>query len=563
MGGVFIHDRAGRHRRTLMSGPPLPGHATEPWRVRIRDTEGNIRGAGVSLTDGYVLTCAHVLDGTGGEVVVDFVALGDPVSLPARVRPELFVGPDEAGRGDVALIELDRHQPGGLDATLRRTALGWPREVRVFGFPGDVPYGVHTRATLAGQSGPHGEWLQMNGLGPHEPRVRAGFSGAGVVDAETGDVLGIVVGEYTGEAVAMSWMIPVETIVSHLPMALRWVTGESYADESFAEPSRPGADQAGITRRAIDWLNKRDTGDTLLVVLGRDAEAIRWITAVSGREQRSGITPAPGEPVPVPGSIDVAVDASRRSPDDVARRILDRAGIRLDGELPSAARIRAGVPPMTIVMHGIDEAERPGELLEGVLRPLAENGSRLVLVFRSESSPHLRTVRSWPVGTPAYRVERLTERLADLQALEQRVLGLLAKVVDRTPVDWRHGRLAGELKRLRAGPPDADGELRRLLERCERATARASRTLASHEKRLLRMKAERDRLRGLLGAYHATAGGAGLAEDLGLAPLYEAAYQALWRFPTDLAAAGGALEAYQRAIWRALGMGGTGDGDLL
>jgi hypothetical protein len=60
--------------------------------------------------------------------------------------------------------------------------------------------------------------------------------------------------------------------------------------------------------------------------------------------------------------------------------------------------------------------------------------------------------------------------------------------------------------------------------------------------------AQRDELRGLLGAYKAKAARLGAAEDPELTRGYAQAYGLLWTAPCDLAAAGAAVAAYQRAI---------------
>lgn len=536
----------------------LPKHATEPWRVRICDTAGRIRGAGVALAGGYVLTCAHVLTDAGGKVVVDFVGLPHTPSLMARVRPDRCVRQEDDRRGDVALLELERRPPDGVGATLRRAALSWDRPIRVCGFPHHPERGVHTRATLTGQDGQGGEWLRLVARSPEEQRVRTGFSGAGVVDDRTGDVLGIVVGESAG----LSWMIPVETIVSHLPRVAEWVTGDAVADEVFTKPTGPEAGRAGVERDLTAWLARPDTGDSVMIVVGPDVSGLYRIITRSSREQRSGAPAHPEGPWPAIGSIDLAVDASGRSADDVARRVLNRAGIPLDGEVPPAAQLRAGVPPMTIVVDGVDEARRPLELLADVLEPLAGNGSRLVLGFRAESSPALAAVRSWDVGKTGYRLERLAERIGELRTAEQAVISLRNDIRLALPAGYEATALQVALSELRTIAAGRDEELtRRFLDRCERKTARALRRSDRLAAQLREALGERGVLRGGLGAYQAKANADGLVEDVGIAGLYRTAYEALWRSPTDVVAAREAVREYRLAIRRARGDGGEQDDD--
>src|SRR5262249_21137653 len=175
-------------------------------------------------------------------------------------------------------------------------------------------------ATLADSGGPGGEWvrldLRMNPRSPGEPRVRAGFSGAGVVDHRTGHVLGIVAGEYPDPAGALSWMIPVETILSYLPRVAEWVSGDPAQFCRPAQVAAPGRDQDHFVRTFAEWLNRRDTGDCLMIVVGPQVGAMREIVARSSRERRCGAAPA-GTDAPVPGSVDVAVDVSGRTVEDV------------------------------------------------------------------------------------------------------------------------------------------------------------------------------------------------------------------------------------------------------
>jgi len=53
----------------------LPSTVDEPWRVRIRDANGVVRGAGVLPANQHVLTCAQVLIDTDDGVIIEFVGL--------------------------------------------------------------------------------------------------------------------------------------------------------------------------------------------------------------------------------------------------------------------------------------------------------------------------------------------------------------------------------------------------------------------------------------------------------------------------------------------------------
>lgn len=217
-----------------------------PWRARVSDVDGRLRGGGVLLGDRHVLTCAHVVgleQDPEAEVRVDFVELADRAPVPARVVAGGWVPPDEHGRGDLALLELSEPVGSGLGTVLRRNPWPLDRAVRVYGFPPHVEYGIWVRARLAGPAGPGGEWIQLN---DPDARIEAGFSGCAVLDDATGRTLGIVVASLRPGGVA--WMIPTEVIVRYLPQVERWVTAPSALDERLDQlevhaGGSPGSDQ--------------------------------------------------------------------------------------------------------------------------------------------------------------------------------------------------------------------------------------------------------------------------------------------------------------------------------
>ena len=86
------------------------------------------------------------------------------------------------------------------------------------------------------------------------------------------------------------------------------------------------------------------------------------------------------------------------------------------------------------------------------------------------------------------------------------------------------------------------------LDRCEGALAAAVRQTEDCERSAATGLANRDELRGLLGAYKAKAARLGMAEDGDLVTSYDQARDLLWSAPCDLAAAVAAVAGYQRAI---------------
>jgi serine protease Do len=538
----------GRHQDSRAIGPDH-----EPWRVRIRDAASRATlGAGVLLDGGdHVLTCAHVLGGPGDEVLVESVSCPHPTPTLARVVPGCYVRPLEDQRGDVALLQLGQRQTQVAGATLRRAALSWHRPVRVCGFPRELDDGVYTRARLAGYVGPGGEWLQMNAQSSGEQRVRAGFSGAGVVDERTGEVLGIVVGYYTDTTAGLSWMIPVETIINHIRPVARWVTGDPALGEGFGARAGNTVERPGLARDIATWLDRRDTGDAIMIVVGPGVSELYRAVTLSSRERRTvALDPLPAT-VPALGTVDLALNVSGKSVDEVSRRIISRVGIPRDEAVSPSEQVRSGIPPMTIVLDGIDRAQEPGALLNEVLRPMAESDHRLLLAFGEESSPGLTIARSWDIGTIPHRLDRLDERIRALGEAEQRLMALSLRVKPPEPVTSHFADLRmalSQLRKMAASDPESTWEP---LERCERRTARSARRTAEATDPLVELLTERNELRGLLGAYRAKANHDGLVEDIALAADYRRARQLLWQSPVDVSGAREAVLEYRMSVHRA------------
>lgn len=488
--------------------------------MRLVDTEGRTHGAGVQLGQRHVLTCAHVVSDIGDDVVVR----AGSATARAVVRRSVPTLPD--GRGDVALLELDRDLPGD-GAVLHRAAVSWDRAVHVFGFPEELSDGVYARTVTAGRAGPGSEWIQMNARSSVEQRVRRGFSGGGVVDDQTGAVLGIVVSAYKDKTQAsanLSWMIPVETIISHLPDVTRWVTGESAADEVFSGRASPEVSRVGVAKALADWLARSGRGDVVITVVGADRRELYRLVALADRESRLVAPDAPDGTVPAVGSIDLAVDASGRTADEVALRIVRRVGIAVDERVGSSALVRSGIPPMTVAVDGVDQAVDPDELLNGVLRPLAEHGTRLILGFRHPESPSLTAARAWEVDQRLDDLSRVIVAHGGDRAmrLRQRVteLRIIAKRLGPAAVRPQLEKFAREVAGIEAdaGPDDVPREL--------------------HEQEKL------------LDVYLAKAVKRRIAERPDLVALHRTATGLLRREPPDLDAVKDTVLAYARAVRR-------------
>jgi serine/threonine-protein kinase PknG len=381
--------------------------------VRVCDAHGNILGGGVLLGTKHVLTCAHVLlesgylgtgeSATSLEVVIDFVGLRPMRSASARVAAGGWVPPDEVEGGDIALLELDLAEPTGSSAPLRRLAVTWGRTVYTCGFPRSHPNGLWLGAKLAGNGGPGIEWVQMNATAPGSP-VRAGFSGSPVFDEMTQRVIGMVVGRYVDDELGLSYMIPVETILRHLPRVKEWTDGSTSSDRSLVENIESLTIDDRLAREIVSWIERnRDVDNTLIIVTGDpgspQSATVRRVISLADREQRPNaadplVAQAPEGTVPPAGSIHLAIDATGKTPGEVFGRVVDRTGIPMGQSTELTVELLDSPPPMTIAVYGIDDSAKPVALVTDVLEPLAKRGHRLLLAFRQEFSPSLSIARS-------------------------------------------------------------------------------------------------------------------------------------------------------------------------
>ncbi|NUT93924.1 MAG: trypsin-like peptidase domain-containing protein [Saccharothrix sp.] len=500
-------------------------HGAEPWRVRVRDRGGGgVLGAGVLVDPEHVLTCAHVAL-AGEELAVDMVALPGSPASDARILA--CVPPDGDDRGDVAILKLKTRQPRGVGATLRKAALTWDRPVHTLGYPRGqgLDIGVWARMTLAAGAG--SEWLQMNRRSDGEQRVRAGFSGSGVADDATGDVLGIVVSEYTDDDAGLSWMVPVAAIEAHLPLLSEWSVGDRGIDSDRFVPPAGSAHPAERVREIMDWLARRRDGAAVLIVVGDELTDLRHAVALSSVGDSA-------EP-------DLALDVEGLTAEDVSRRIVDRAGLAVHGS--STERVQAGTPPMTVVVDGVDQADEPQSLLDDVFRPMVSSGARLVFGFRDEGSTALDAARALAREAVAARLDGFAERIA-----------VLLRSGAGYGVDNGAGRLRLRLTALRRAAADDWALVAERLPRFDRAIARVERERSAARQD----ESDLSDLRGLLEAWKAKAGDGGLVEHIGIATAYRKAHARLAADPVDVAAAREAVREYQDAVRRALARGEHG-----
>ncbi|WP_433686357.1 trypsin-like peptidase domain-containing protein [Micromonospora carbonacea] len=532
-------------------------HGRQPWVVRIRGGNGVILGSGTLLGDRHVLTCAHVVDRAVGRATAGATPPADRVQVELVRLPRLsarsagvvaggWVPAGKEGQGDIALLELSDPVPGRLGPELRRLPL-WEKHVYAFGFPKEFRDGETVHAVLNGGAGPANEWMQMD-PSPASPglRVRSGFSGAAAVDNETGYVVGMVVSYYSGPGSGRSFMIPVETMLHHLPLLQTWVVGDSSVDRELTSVGG-GREDGEVARRTADFFARRSPQNVLVVVTGpptsTPSATVRRAVVLSNRQLRpSSVDPAAAErdpSLPPLGSIDLALDAAGKPPRELAARILGFVG--------STGHLLGDAAPRSLLIDGVDESSDPEALVDDVIGPIVDRAAdrdlRILVGFRSPAVG-LRLALLARRITGLHDAEHLARE--HRRRLEARVRGL-------PPAKPRATLLRIRLTALRAAAREPDpGPLLEHLAAMEQGTDRALHEATALRRELTARAAEHQQLRGLLDAHRARAVAGGLTEHRGIGRSYRQAHDLLWAGPCDLTEAADAVHAYAEAVRGAL-----------
>ncbi|MEV0278492.1 serine protease [Streptomyces sp. NPDC050610] len=575
------------------------------WRVRIRSRASRaVTGAGILLDTDTVLTCAHVITDQYGqpdpdaEVLVELAAVRDARPVPARVAEDGWKPQQADHCADVALLRLSVPQPPEYATSLHRLPPTWRRPVNMYGFPGSNEHGMLFRATLDGRAGPQSEWVQMTPDTPADT-VRRGFSGSAVEVSDTGHVIGMVVSRYddpadavpTGQRRSLSYMIPTETILYHLPVVTQWVHGRQGIDRRLVSQLTDGAQDVRLARRLARWLrrgslslpggdgpvrNGANSGDTIdsrpggfagtggadglmdvesLVITDEESdkyETLRRAVTLASRELSGGhslprVTRRPQGTVPPVGSVDLAIVAPDWTAPDLARLVADRMGLRTHNGASPADLIRTGTVPLTVVAVGVDRAPDPEALLR-LLGLLASRGGKLLIVFHDPRAPGLALAEELFRPDP----ERVDAWLAWLAGQVERVRSAgeeargyvgelhITRSLLRADPDLRSYRVLPKL----AAFEHAVASVLSKAEAGRRAEAERGRAAAE-------LELARGDLEGLLSAAVAKLGALGPAEREDMVRLRRAARRALDARPFGLEAAERAVYGFARAVSRA------------
>ncbi|SCF28471.1 trypsin-like peptidase domain-containing protein [Micromonospora mirobrigensis] len=311
---------------------------------RIRGRSGQVVGTAFLVAADLVLTCAHVVTAALGGDRHDSGPPADPVCVEF---PLVGVGGAEAGHcgtvvgwqparldgsGDTALLRLDRPAPPqARRVRLTLTEAVWGDEVRVFGFPVDLPeeYGVWVAAELRARQG--AGWLQVESS-PQQRRIGPGFSGSPVW-GPGGGVVGMIVAAERANTTA--YLIPVRTLVEAHPEIAAPDPAESCPyrglDPFLEEHAAHFRGRAALTDRLASLVDRQPlvtlagpsgSGKSSLVYAGLMPRLRERGTLVTAFRPLPGMRPAALLADSVIGVLDPALDVVGRH--DEAASLADR-----------------------------------------------------------------------------------------------------------------------------------------------------------------------------------------------------------------------------------------------
>jgi hypothetical protein len=364
------------------------------WQVRICKDDGESAGAGVMLGAGWVLTCAHVVDDAGGgsgQVRVDSVLCRPRWSRSATVVPGCWVSEHGTQRGDLAVLRMDHPVECHQGARLRKSPVR-DVEVWVHGFPDRGRVGVTAEGRLVGSSY-DGDWVEMHPpIGYMGQWVTLGFSGAGVVERETGYLVGLLVAVRESAGRANAWMMPAATIAGYLPAVRPFTDGIDAVDDTFDHSVDGGiaASESEVDRALRAEVRRLFGGTWSGTAAITGTTGTPWLarlvaTADPAVRRRLPETVTSADVALGIGAVDFAMDAKDCTVAEILERIAYRFAIGGDDPARLIDRLEHRRPPATIVVDRVDSARDPDRLVSELLAPLAararRHGIRLVLVF--------------------------------------------------------------------------------------------------------------------------------------------------------------------------------------
>jgi hypothetical protein len=194
-------------------------------RIRRANSAGvAVVGAGFLVSEGCVLTCAHVVTEALGlprnepnalDRLVDLDLIdSDGQFIPFKAQVVFWspVNPGKQGE-DIAGLMLEGDIPDECQfLTFSYERQFWKHSFGTFGFPSGHDQGVWAHGELLGARGGDG-WVQMEAIKAQGYPIQPGFSGSPIWDEELGVVVGMAVAaERKREEARTAFMIPAEIL---------------------------------------------------------------------------------------------------------------------------------------------------------------------------------------------------------------------------------------------------------------------------------------------------------------------------------------------------------------
>lgn len=218
--------------------------------ARIRDRQGRICGAAFVLPDGFLMTCAHVVNTALGrsqdaldkpvdaEIEFDLPFSGRAATLRARLRewhpPLPYADLVASPVCDIAVLEIIDAAPALPAARMQEARVpGTGRAFHAWGFPDGYENGTPAHGVFSGLDG--GGWLSVHASDGHGWFIEPGFSGAPVFDLVTTGVLGMVVACAPEPGRRAAFVLPTKTLLSAWPRLARPYKGlDSFGEDDEA-----------------------------------------------------------------------------------------------------------------------------------------------------------------------------------------------------------------------------------------------------------------------------------------------------------------------------------------
>ncbi|MFB7510739.1 nSTAND1 domain-containing NTPase, partial [Streptomyces broussonetiae] len=314
-------------------------------------------GAGFLVADAVVVTCAHVVaaagSGPGGTVHVAFPQAPDVPRAHGQVLAEPWRAP---AAEDVAVIRLAQEPAGVAPLPLGSAEGCGGHRVRSFGFPSQAPPGGHHGYGTAGHllapgAAGDGDGLLLQLTNAND--LTTGFSGAPVLDEQTGRVIGMVTAitapDVHLKGLGIAYATPTE------------VLREAWPQLAVRDDVHPYRELEPFTAEHAAWFHGRDAAvERVLAALAGQRRAV-LLLGPSGAGKSSlvqaGVLPALAAGR-LPGSdrwLHVVVRPEQDLPAEIERAGLP--GSAGDGIAAAVDRLLTAEPDFTRILLVIDQFE--------------------------------------------------------------------------------------------------------------------------------------------------------------------------------------------------------------